>query len=155
MHFCTSSAAVPPPQLSICSHPLQVVRSTGLLGITLDDQLNWKQHVTNTIRSTSYKIYMLQRLRFLEILAAELKEVYTFFILPKLMYASSLVLISEPRSTPPVWEGLEESIQNNSRPHMQQLRKCSLHPEFAEAVYQTWGGPKEIWGRLIKTPSTS
>ena len=54
----------------------------------MDDQLNWKQHVTNTIRSASSKIYMLGRLKSLGTPADELKGVYTSFILPKLMYAS-------------------------------------------------------------------
>ena len=85
MYLCTSSAAVPPPQLSVGSHPLQVVQSTRLLGITVDDQLNWKQHVTNTIRSASYKICILQRLRSLKRPAAELKGIYMSLILPKLM----------------------------------------------------------------------
>ena len=88
MHFCTSSLAVPPPQLSVDSHPNQVVLSTRLLGITLDDQLNWKQHVTNTISSAFYKIYMLRKLKSLGTLADELKGVYISFILPKLMYVS-------------------------------------------------------------------
>ena len=88
MHFCTSSPPVPSLQLSVGSHPLQVVQSTRLLGITLDDRLNWKQYVTDTLRSASYKIYMLRRLKSLGTPADELKEVYTSFILPKLMYAS-------------------------------------------------------------------
>jgi len=78
MHFYTSS--LPP-------HLLQVVKSIKLLDITVDNQLNWKQHIT-TIRSASYRIYMLRRLKSLGTPAKELKGVYTSFILPKLMYAS-------------------------------------------------------------------
>ena len=88
MQFCTSSAAVVPPHFSVSSHPLQVVQSTRLLGMTLDDQLNWKQHVTHIIRSASYRIYLLWKLRSLGTPADELKEVYTSFMLPKFMYAS-------------------------------------------------------------------
>ena len=88
MHFCTSNAAVPPPQLLVGPHPLQVVHSTKLLGVTVDDQLTWKEHISNIVRAASYKIYMLRRLRSLGTPADELKGVYTSFILPKLMYAS-------------------------------------------------------------------
>ncbi|XP_063870530.1 uncharacterized protein LOC135105841 isoform X1 [Scylla paramamosain] len=63
MHFCTSSVPVPPPQLSVGPHPLQVVRCAKLLGVTVDDQLTWKQHVASTIRSATYRLYMLRRLR--------------------------------------------------------------------------------------------
>ena len=45
MHICTSSAAVPPPQLSVGPHPLQVVPTAKLLGVTIDNHLTWKQHV--------------------------------------------------------------------------------------------------------------
>lgn len=88
MHICTSSAAVPPPQISVGPHALQVVRSTKLLGVTVDDQLTWKQHVSNIVRSASFKIYMLRRLRSLGTPTEELRGVYLTFILPKLMYAS-------------------------------------------------------------------
>ena len=88
MHICTSKAAVPPPQLSVGPHYLQVVQSTKLLGVMVDDQLSWKPHVTTIIRSASYKIYMLRRLRSLGAPADELRGVYLTFILPKLMYAS-------------------------------------------------------------------
>ncbi|XP_063860409.1 carnitine O-palmitoyltransferase 2, mitochondrial-like isoform X2 [Scylla paramamosain] len=88
MHFCTSSVPVPPPQLSVGPHPLQVVRCAKLLGVTVDDQLTWKQHVASTIRSATYRLYMLRRLRSLGTPTDELRGVYLTFILPKLMYAS-------------------------------------------------------------------
>ncbi|XP_063877111.1 uncharacterized protein LOC135109616 isoform X2 [Scylla paramamosain] len=88
MHFCTSSVPVPPPQLSVGPHPLQVVRCAKLLGVMVDDQLTWKQHVASTIRSATYRLYMLRRLRSLGTPTDELRGVYVTFILPKLMYAS-------------------------------------------------------------------
>ncbi|XP_076069730.1 uncharacterized protein LOC143041607 [Oratosquilla oratoria] len=88
MHFCTSTQAVAPPQLSLGPHPLQLVQSTKILGIILDDQLNWNQHVTNIVRTTSYKLYMLSRLKSLGTPTSELQEVYKTFILPNLIYAS-------------------------------------------------------------------
>ncbi|XP_076033182.1 uncharacterized protein LOC143020617 [Oratosquilla oratoria] len=88
MHFCTSTQAVPPPQLSLGPHPLQLVQSTKILGITLDAQLNWNQHITNIVRTASYKLYMLSRLKSLGTPTSELQEVYKTFILPTLMYAS-------------------------------------------------------------------
>lgn len=88
MQVCTSKRDVPPPLLSIGSHHLQVVQSTKLLCITVNNLLNWKLHVSNTVRAASYKLYMLRRLRTLGASAAELCSIYTSFILPKLMYAS-------------------------------------------------------------------
>lgn len=88
MHFCTSAQPLAQPQLSVGVHPLQVVKHFKLLGITLDDQLNWKQHVNNIIRTASFKLYMLRRLRSLGTPGKELGEVYKIFILPTLTYGS-------------------------------------------------------------------
>ena len=88
MHFCTASQAVPPPQLSVGPHPLQVVQSTKLLGVIIDEQLTWKPHVNNVVRSASYKLYMLRRLRSLGTPERELCTIYTTFIIPTLIYAS-------------------------------------------------------------------
>ncbi|MPD04445.1 hypothetical protein E2C01_100136 [Portunus trituberculatus] len=77
-----------PPKLSLGPHPLQVVRSAKLLGVTVDDQLTWKLHVTATVRLGAYRLYMLRRLKSLGTPADEVKGIYITFILPKLMYAS-------------------------------------------------------------------
>ncbi|KAK8398046.1 hypothetical protein O3P69_003745 [Scylla paramamosain] len=53
MHFCTSSVPVPPPRLTVGPHPFQVVQCAKLLGVTVDDQLTWKQHVASTVRSAT------------------------------------------------------------------------------------------------------
>ncbi|XP_076044841.1 uncharacterized protein LOC143027435 [Oratosquilla oratoria] len=83
MHFCTSKKEVPAPNVTIGTQPLQIVKSTKLMEITIDDQLDWKQHVANTVRAASYQLYMLRRLRLLETPEKELKNIYSTFILPK------------------------------------------------------------------------
>ncbi|XP_076035374.1 uncharacterized protein LOC143021651 [Oratosquilla oratoria] len=88
MHVCTSKQAVPPPQLSLGTHSLQVVQSTKPLGIILDNHLNWNQHIDKIIRTASYKLYMLHRLRSLCIPSPDLEGVYTTLVLPTLVYAS-------------------------------------------------------------------
>ncbi|MPC88912.1 hypothetical protein E2C01_083836 [Portunus trituberculatus] len=57
-----------PPQLSLGPHPLQIVRSAKLLGVTGDDQLTWKLHVTATVISAVYRLYMLRRPKSLDTL---------------------------------------------------------------------------------------
>ncbi|XP_076064938.1 uncharacterized protein LOC143038979 [Oratosquilla oratoria] len=79
MHVCTSKQAVAPPQLSLGTHSLQVVQSAKLLGITIDDHLNWNQHINNIIRTASYKLFMLRRLKSLGTPSPDLKGVYTTF----------------------------------------------------------------------------
>ena len=96
LHLLRCSA---PPQLSVSSYSLQVVQSIQLFGIKVDDQLNRKQHVSNIIRGTLNRIYMLRRLRSMGTPAAELKGVYTSFILHRFIHgppAPTLALLSEP-----------------------------------------------------------
>ena len=88
MHVHTSADDIAPPHITVGDHALQVVQSTKLLGITVDNRLTWKEHITNTVRAASYRLYMLRRLKSLGAPADDLKTIYTAFILPKLTYAS-------------------------------------------------------------------
>ena len=88
MHFHTSDVDLAPPQLTVDGHPLQVVQSTKLLGITIDSRLTWKDHTASIVKAASYKLFMLRRLRSLGAQADDLCTIYLSFILPKLMYAS-------------------------------------------------------------------
>ncbi|MPC84394.1 hypothetical protein E2C01_079132 [Portunus trituberculatus] len=113
MHVCTSSAALPPPQLTLGPHRLQVVRSNKVLRIKVDNQLTWKQHVTSTVRSGAYRLYMLHRLKSFGTPADELKGVHLTFILPSLMYAS------------PAWSSSPTSTQQQ-QPENVQKRTCRI-----------------------------
>ena len=88
MQFSTSNTPVTPPAVTIGDHTLQVVDSTKLLGVNLDRKLDWKLHVSLTIKSAAYKLYMLRRLKSLGMPQRELRSIFTIFILPKLTYAS-------------------------------------------------------------------
>ena len=88
MHFHTSTTPVPPPTVTLGGHPLQVVEATKLLGIMLDNRLDWKQHIAIITQSASYRLYMLPRLKSLGIPQWELRFIFNTFILPKLTYAS-------------------------------------------------------------------
>ena len=88
MHIHTSSAPLPPPSVSIDGRPLQVVHSTKLLGITIDDKLTWAPHVSSLISSATYRLHLLRRLKKLGTPPRELASVFSIFILPRLTYAS-------------------------------------------------------------------
>ncbi|XP_076037769.1 uncharacterized protein LOC143023141 [Oratosquilla oratoria] len=102
-----------PPQLSLGTHSLQVVQSAKLLGITIDDHLNWNQHINNIIRTASYKLFMLRRLKSLGTPLPDLKGVYTTFVLPTLMYAS------------PAWSS-SLNITQRSKLEKVQRRACRI-----------------------------
>ena len=88
MHFSLAKTAVPPPTVTLSDHPIQVVESTKLLGIILDNKLDWNLHISTMIQTTTYRLYMLRRLKSLGTPQGELTSIYNIFILPKLTYAS-------------------------------------------------------------------
>ncbi|XP_076035742.1 uncharacterized protein LOC143021860 [Oratosquilla oratoria] len=114
MHFFTSKKDVPASNVTISTQSLHVVKSTKLLGITIDD---WKQRVTNTVRAASYRPYMQRRLRSLGTPDKELKNIYSTFILPNFCYAS------------PAWI---PSINLTQEQQLQRIKKraCKIIPRL-------------------------
>ncbi|MPC98227.1 hypothetical protein E2C01_093586 [Portunus trituberculatus] len=94
-----------PPQLTVGPLRLQVVQLASLLRVTVYNQLTWKQHVTTTVRSVAYRLYMLCRLKSL--------GMYLSFILPKLMYIS------------PAWSSSLSSTQQQELKNVQK-RVCRV-----------------------------
>ena len=88
LHFDFSITPTPQPSLSLAGHTLRTVNTAKLLGITLDDRLDWHAHTQKTVQSASYRLYMLRRLRSCGMQPTELAQIYRTFILPKLTYAS-------------------------------------------------------------------
>lgn len=63
MHITTSTAAAPPPVGSMNGTPPQVVETTKLLGVTIDNRLTWKEHVSHTTTSASHRLCLLRQLK--------------------------------------------------------------------------------------------
>ncbi len=126
MHFCKSTVAVPPPTITFGPHPLQVVNSTKLLGVTVDCKLDWKLHTSTTFRAATYRLYMLRRMRSLGAPQQQLRDIYSTFILPKLTYAS------------PAWSS-SLNITQSVRLERVQKRACriilgSVYTSYDEAL---------------------
>ena len=123
MHINLSSDIVPPPSITLGPNTLQVVDSTKLLGVTIDNKLNWKPHVSEVVKSSSFRLHLLRRLKSLGVPAHELLSVYTTFILPKLTYAS------------PTWSS---SLNATQRKHLEKVQKraCKIILSPSYSTYQ-------------------
>ena len=88
MLFDLSTIPTPPPHLSLGNNTLEVALTTKLLGITIDSKLRWDEHVGATVKASSYRLFILRRLKSLGLPITELRNLYQTFILPKLTYAS-------------------------------------------------------------------
>lgn len=119
MHVNTSTAPVPPPAVTIGSHSLQVVESTKLLGVTIDNRLDWKLHTTNIIQASTHRLHMLKTMKSLGALQQQLRDIYTTYILPKLCYAS------------PAWSSALNNTQQCKLERVQKrVCKIILGPEY-------------------------
>ena len=78
--------------LKLGSHVIKWVSNSRLLGVTIDDRLNWSKHVTEVKKGFVNKLNMLKRSRFLP--KSMLLDLYFRIIIPSVTYAL------------PVWGGL-------------------------------------------------
>lgn len=73
------------PTVPLDPDTLQEMKTTKLLGVTIDDELTWKTHVTTVTKTAIFRLYLLRRVKSM----GEILCIYKIFILPKLTYASS------------------------------------------------------------------
>ena len=113
MHINLAKTGTTPSDITLGPDILRVVSSAKLLGVTIDDELNWKTHVSNVIKSASYRLYLLRRLKSLGLPPPELKSIFSLFILPKITYAS------------PAWSSSLSNTQKDSLEKVQK-RACKI-----------------------------
>ena len=114
MHFdLATTTPAPTPVLTLGDHTLEVVHSTKVLGVTLDDKLRWDPHVNATVKSATFRLYILRRLKSLGLPQTELKDIFKMFLLPRLTYAS-------PAWTPNL------TITQNRKIEKVQKRACKI-----------------------------
>ena len=119
MTFAFSKPPPPPPALTLLDQNLTTVSSFKLLGVTIDNKLTWEPHVTNVLRSATFRLYMLRRLKSFGLPAIVLVNLYKTFILPKLTYAS------------PAWSSSLFIGQENRLERVQKRAlKISLGPSY-------------------------
>ena len=90
MTFTVADDPPPLPTLTLNNHTLSSVTSFKLLGVTIQHDLGWDLHVSNVVKSASFRLYMLRRLRTLGVPPIELINLYKSFILPKLTYSAAI-----------------------------------------------------------------
>ncbi|MEL7524109.1 MAG: reverse transcriptase domain-containing protein, partial [Cyanobacteria bacterium J06553_1] len=88
MTFTVANNPPPLPNLTLNNHILTSVTSFKLLGVTIQHDLHWDLHVSNVVKSASFRLYMLRRLRTLGLPPIELVNLYKTFILPKLTFSA-------------------------------------------------------------------
>ena len=109
----------PPPSLSIGGQNLETVVTFKLLGLTIDDKLKFGPHVANIVKSTSFRLHMLRRLKSFGMPVDELINIYKMFILPKLTYAA------------PAWSfSLGVDLQKKLERVQKQALKICLGPAY-------------------------
>ena len=122
MRVTFSKTPLPDRDFSLCNDVLQEVSAVKLLGVILQRDLKWNDHVSVTISRASSRLYMLRRLKEFHLPAADLVTVYVGFVRPLLEYAC------------PVWHSSLTCAQSAA---LERIQKRALRLIFPGTSYNT------------------
>jgi hypothetical protein len=78
------------PNITVDGMPLERVSSCTLLGIELNDNLNWDHHVDKIYKKAAQRLFFVSQLKRSKMSAHELVKVYISLVRPLLEYAAQL-----------------------------------------------------------------
>ncbi|KAI8493050.1 hypothetical protein Bbelb_290540 [Branchiostoma belcheri] len=84
MFFCFAKNPPPPPEISIGPSHLEVVHSARILGIMLQHNIKWNEHVTTIVGKGSKRLYVLRNLKKHGLDMSDLVLIYIGFVRPVL-----------------------------------------------------------------------
>ncbi|KAI8493301.1 hypothetical protein Bbelb_293050 [Branchiostoma belcheri] len=87
MVFCFLRNPPPPPVITIGTSQLEVVQAARILGLILQHNLKWTEHVTSIVGKVSNRLYMLRILKKHGLDTSDLILIYIGFVRPVLEYA--------------------------------------------------------------------
>lgn len=124
------------PSISIDGSLLQIVRSIKLLGLIIDSNFTWNQHVSLFLKAAIYQLFLLRTLKKLAVLVNDLVSVCSAFIFAKLMRPQPCHP-HLPYPMPPNRTGAEMINRNNHGIQLHDLsgRPHHLAPHHTRARY--------------------
>ncbi|KAI8496832.1 Leucine-rich repeat-containing protein 15 [Branchiostoma belcheri] len=90
MVFCFARHPPPPPVITIGPSQLEVVQSARVLGVILQHDLKWTEHVTTVVGRGSKRLYVLRNLKKHGLETSDLILIFIGFVRPVLEYACVL-----------------------------------------------------------------
>ena len=88
--LCTATSGHTLPPLSLQGQPVGRVNCFKILGITVNDKLTWKDHITNIVLKASKRLYLLCMLKRAGLSSNELLTIYTAMIRSVLEYGCEI-----------------------------------------------------------------
>ena len=88
MQFSFTKTPPPPPSLAIGDNILEVVTETKLLGVWIQNNLEWDIHVHEMVSKSSRQLHILSRLKKFGVSKEDLVSVFKFYVRPVLEYAA-------------------------------------------------------------------
>lgn len=83
--------------LYIEDQPIKSVKSAKLLGVTLNSELSWNNHIENLVKSASRKLYFLVQLKRASVAQADIVQYYLACIRSSMDYACPVFHHSLPK----------------------------------------------------------
>jgi hypothetical protein len=96
------------PPLTVDEVNIERVKSARILGLTVQDNMKWNEHIHNILKKASKRLYMLRLLKRSNACIDTLITVYTTIIRPVLEYACQVWHYN-------IQQYICEDIQNNSK----------------------------------------
>jgi len=87
MVFCFLRNPPPPPVITVGPTQLEVVQAARILGVILQYNLKWTEHVTTIVSKGSKRLYMIRNLKKHGLDMCDLIPIYIGFVRPLLEYA--------------------------------------------------------------------
>jgi hypothetical protein len=76
------------PAISVNNHELERVSHCTLLGVHINDKLNWHDHVDKMFKKSSSRLYLISQLKRTKMQGVDIVKVYISLVRPVLEYAS-------------------------------------------------------------------
>ena len=113
------------PAITVSNHTLEEVRNHTLLGVTIDNNLSWTDHLSNVSKGLSKKTYQLTRIK--SYLNAQSRKLfYTAHIQSAIDYASTL------------WDSASgNAMQPLVRVHRRAIKAVLMKPQINLIDYKT------------------
>ena len=137
MRVTFSKTPVPALDFTLCNDVLKEVSSIKLLGVTIQCDLKWDNHVLTIISRASSRLYMLRRLKEFRLPSADMVTVYIGFVRPILEYAC------------PVWHSSLTCAQSASIERIQKRALRLIFPGMSYSKALELAGISELESRRI------
>ncbi len=116
--------------ITINGNTIDVVRSVKILGVTLQSNLKWNEHINNIVKKASKRLYFLSQLKRAKVPSNDLVNLYVTCIRSLLLYSCQVFHFNLPEFLNIMLERAMNIIYGYDVPYSEALVMSKLHRLF-------------------------